>query len=204
MRRVITGVVLAAGVMAGCARETPRPRATPPFGEDEFAMRAAALAKLCELVAVYAGNDNARAAALAAQGRDDALAAVRRAPDAYRGLIFARTAQRLDDAVATLTGAGDYAPPLSDAEYERLRTDLVAAADELAPLGERYYLKLARRYEGPPPRPAFMGPRAAPTAASAVAPPRAAIPGSEASPEAPAGTASVAPAPPPAPTAATP
>ena len=136
--------------VSGCSGSRPAPEtaAAIPYGEDEFAARAAALQKTCELAAVYLGTDDARAAAVVEQGRAEAREAVRRAPDAYRRAVFGRALQRLDGAAATLAGVGDYAPPLTAAEYERLRGEFLLAADELRPLGEPYYLKVARRYEG--------------------------------------------------------
>lgn len=151
MKKDIWALLVTAWVLVGaCAapRPTPEPATAAPYAEDEFAARAAALQKTCELAAVYLGTDNARAAAVVEQARAEAREAVRRAPDAYRGAVFARALERLDGAAAALAGVGDYAPPLPDVTYERIRGDLLAAADELRPLGEPYYLKLARRYEG--------------------------------------------------------
>ncbi len=175
--------VAAWALAAACAgpRPAPEPATAAPYAEDEFAARAAALQKTCELAAVYLGTDNARAAAVVEQARAEAREAVRRAPDAYRGAIFARALERLDGAAAALAGAGDYAPPLADVTYERIRGDLLAAADELRPLGEPYYLKVARRYEGLGrrrvvwgPLPAAESPRpAAPAAAAPSAEPAA-------------------------------
>jgi hypothetical protein len=171
------------------ARETP---AAAPYDEDEFAARAAALQKTCELAVVYLGTDDARAAAVVEQARVDALEAVRRAPDAYRGVVFARAFERLEGAAAALAGVGDYSPPLSDSEYERLRGELLSAAAELRPLGEPYYLKVARRYEGlgrrrrvewgprPPPEERALEARPAPRAPPA---PAEAPPPEEPSPE---------------------
>lgn len=161
MNRDILALLIAAWALAGaCAapRPTPEPATAAPYAEDEFAARAAALQKTCELAAVYLGTDNARAAAVVEQARAEAREAVRRAPDAYRGVVFARALERLDGAAAALTGVGDYAPPLPDVTYERVRGDLLAAADELRPLGEPYYLKVARRYEGLGRRRVFWGP----------------------------------------------
>ena len=136
---------------AGACSKAPPPReaaAAAPYAEDEFAARAAALQKTCELAVVYLGTDDARAAAVVEQGRREALEAVRRAPDPYRGVAFARAYERLDGATTTLAGIGVYSPPLSDATYERLRGELLTTADELRPLGYPYYLKVARKYEG--------------------------------------------------------
>ncbi len=148
--------------------------------------------KTCELAVVYLGADDARAAAVVEQGRVAALEAVRRAPDAYRGVVFARAFERLEGAAAALAGVGDYSPPLSDSEYERLRAELLSAADELRPLGEPYYLKVARRYEGlgrrrrvqwgPRPPPEKRAPEARPVP-GAPRPPEEATPPEEPSPE---------------------
>jgi len=171
------------------ARETA---AVAPYDEDEFAARAAALQKTCELAVVYLGTDDGRARAVLEQARVEALEAVRRAPDPYRGVVFARAFERLEGAAAALAGVGDYTPPLSDSEYERLRSELVSAADELRPLGEPYYLKVARRYEGlgrrrpvewgPRPPPEKRTPKARP-APSAPPAPAEAPPPEEPSPE---------------------
>jgi len=183
MNRSLLLTVVGLFLAAGCGK--PPSKGAPPtaLGGDEFAARAAALAKSCELVAVYLGNDDRRAAVLAAQARDDALDGVRRAPDAARGAVFARVYERLDDAASTLEGAGDYNPPLQTGEYERLRANLVLSADDLRPIAEKYYDKLARRYEGPRrgrvlewgPLPAtaspLSGPAGRPPAATAGAPP---------------------------------
>jgi len=137
-------------LLGACAKPSPRPEtsAGEPYGEDEFAARAAALHKSCELAVVYLGTDDGRARAVIEEARGEALEAVRRAPDAYRGAVFARASERLTSAATTLAGAGEYSPPLSEAAYERLRADLLLTAAELRPLGEPYYLKVARRYEG--------------------------------------------------------
>jgi hypothetical protein len=178
LSRDIRALLIAAWVLAGaCAgpEPAPEPAKTAPYGEDEFAARAAALQKSCELAVVYLGTDNARAAAVLEQARDEAREAVRRAPDAYRGAVFARALERLDGAVGSLAGLGDYTPPLPDATYERIRGDLLATADELRPLGEPYYLKVARRYEGLGRRRVTWGPlppakRSKPSRPSPVAP----------------------------------
>ncbi len=160
--KLVLGVCALVGACAAPrrARETA---AAAPYGEDEFAARAAALQKTCELAVVYLGTDDVRARAVLEQARGDALEAVRRAPDAYRGVVFARAFERLEGAAAALAGVGDYSPPLSDSEYERLRAELLSAAAELRPLGEPYYLKVARRYEGlGRRRPVEWGPRPPP------------------------------------------
>jgi hypothetical protein len=159
--KLVLGICVLVGACAA-----PRPvretAASAPYDEDEFAARAAALQKTCELAVVYLGTDDARARAVLEQARVDALEAVRRAPDAYRGVVFARAFERLEGAAAALAGVGDYSPPLSDSEYERLRGELLSAADELRPLGEPYYLKVARRYEGLGRRRVEWGPRPPP------------------------------------------
>lgn len=188
----IIAVVALAVAFAACTRErAPAPPAAPSLGEDEFAARAAALGKTCELAAVYLGTDNRRAGALAAQGRDDALDAVRRAPDSFRGVVFARVYERLDAAALTLRGAGDYAPALTASEYERLRADLLLCADDLRPLGEPYYLKLARKYE-PPRRPGVVWGPLPPSAAKPARPPAAAPAETAGAPPPAAGTAGAA------------
>jgi len=170
--------VLAVALGAGCAPgpRSQAPAPAPPWPEDEFAARAAALQKTCELAAVYVGVDNGRALVLARQGREDALAAARRAPDAARGAPFVTAYERLGEVVAALEGVGDYAPPPSARECERLREGLTLAAEELKPLGEPYYAKLTRRYEGPPSRPRRWGPRAAEGPTAAIAPSRSSEP----------------------------
>lgn len=197
MRRGWITAAAIAVLAAGCAH--PPPKAVPPtaLSGDEFAARAAALAKSCELIAVYLGNDDRRAAILTAAARAEALEGVRRAPDAARGAVFARVYERLDAAAVTLEGVGDYNLPLSEGEYDRLRADLVLSADELRPMAAAYYEKLARRYEGPRrPRPPEMGPlaataTAAPGKAAGGAPAEtAAPPPSLPPPAAPAPTAS--------------
>jgi hypothetical protein len=147
---LILGVLAAALLTAACEKPAPEPETAvvAPYDEDESAARAAALQKACELAVVYLGTDDPRAAAIVNEARAEALEAIRRAPDSYRGAVFARTYERLDAAATTLAGAGRYSPPLSDAEYERLRGDLIAAAEELKPLGEDYYLKVTGQYEG--------------------------------------------------------
>ena len=178
-------LLMAAWALAGaCAapRPTPEPATAAPYAEDEFAARAAALQKTCELAAVYLGTDNARAAAVVEQARAEAREAVRRAPDAYRGVVFARALERLDGAAAVLAGVDDYALPLPDVTYERIRADLLAAADELRPVGEPYYLKLARRYEGLGRRRVIWGPLP-PTKPSRPARPPSAAPTPEPAPE---------------------
>jgi len=186
LNRDIRALLTAALVLAGaCSAPRPAPEepaAVAPYGEDEFAARAAALQKTCELAAVYLGTDNARAAAVVEQARAEAREAVRRAPDAYRGVVFARALERLDGAAAAFAGVGDYAPPLPDVTYERIRGELLSAADELRPLGEPYYLKVARRYEGVGRRRVFWGPLP-PTKPSRPAGPRAAAPSPEPAPE---------------------
>lgn len=175
---------LAACALAGACsapRPKPEPAAVAPYGEDEFAARAAVLQKTCELAVVYLGTDNARAAAVVEQARAEAREAVRRAPDAYRGAVFARALERLDGAAEALAGVGDYAPPLPDVTYERIRGDLLSAADELRPLGEPYYLKVARRYEGLGRRRVVWGPLP-PTEPARPAPPPA-VPSPEAAPQ---------------------
>jgi hypothetical protein len=149
--RVELKFAVAVCALAGACSQAPPPREVGdvvPYGEDEFAARAAALQKTCELAVVYLGTDDARAAAVVEQGRREALETVRRAPDPYRGAAFARAYERLDAAATTLAGVGVYSPPLGGATYERLRADLLTTADELRPLGEPYYLKVARKYEG--------------------------------------------------------
>lgn len=181
MNRDILALLMAAWVLAAaCAAPRParEPATAAPYAEDEFAARAAALQKTCELAAVYLGTDNARAAAVVEQARAEAREAVRRAPDAYRGAVFARALERLDGAAAALAGVDDYAPPLPDVTYERIRGDLLAAADELRPVGEPYYLKLARRYEGLGRRRVFWGPLP-PTEPSRPARPPSAAPAPE-------------------------
>ncbi|HUU56141.1 MAG TPA: hypothetical protein VMW93_02255 [bacterium] len=161
---------------AGACSKAPPPReaaAAAPYAEDEFAARAAALQKTCELAVVYLGTDDARAAAVVEQGRREALEAVRRAPDPYRGVAFARAYERLDGATTTLAGIGVYSPPLSDATYERLRGELLTTADELRPLGYPYYLKVARRYEGLGRRRVTWGPMPPPAPGPAKPPGRA-------------------------------
>jgi hypothetical protein len=165
-----------------------------PYGEDEFAARAAVLQKTCELAVVYLGTDNARAAAVVEQARAEAREAVRRAPDAHRGAVFARALERLDGAAEALAGVGDYAPPLPDVTYERIRGDLLSAADELRPLGEPYYLKVARRYEGLGRRRVVWGPLPPAEPARPARPP--ATPSPEAAPE-PASSTETPPALPP-------
>jgi len=161
-RKTAVPLVLCALSLA-CTREREAPTpAAKPWAEDEFAARAAAVAKSCELATVYLGRDDARAAVVVNAARVEALAALRRAPDSYRGGAFARAYRRLDDAAVTLAGAGSYAPPLSVSEYDRLREGLTAAADELRPIGEPYYRKLNRRYDGPPAPKWIMGPMAGP------------------------------------------
>ncbi len=175
---------LAACALAGACsapRPKPEPAAVAPYGEDEFAARAAVLQKMCELAVVYLGTDNARAAAVVEQARAEGREAVRRAPDAYRGAVFARALERLNGAAEALAGVGDYAPPLPDVTYERIRGDLLSAADELRPLGEPYYLKVARRYEGLGRRRVVWGPLP-PTEPARPAPPPAA-PSPEAAPQ---------------------
>lgn len=185
MNKDIWSLLTAAWVLAGaCAAPPPKPEPATavPYGEDEFAARAAALQKTCELAVVYLGTDNARAAAVVEQARDEAREAVRRAPDAYRGVVFARALERLDGAATALAGVGDYAPPLPEATYERIRGDLLAAADELRPLGGPYYLKVARRYEGLGRRRVVWGPLP-PTESSRPARPSAPAPTPEPTPE---------------------
>ncbi len=169
--KYLTTVLAALTLAASCARErAPAPPPASPLGEDEFAARAAAVAKSCELATVYLGRDDERAAAVVDAARDEALTAVRRAPDAHRGGAFARAYRRLDDAAITLAGTGHYNTPLSISEYDRLRDELTAAADELRPLGEPYYRKLTRRYVGPR-RPAkIWGPLATPVGGGRAAP----------------------------------
>jgi hypothetical protein len=183
-RDVLTLLIAAVGLAGACAapRPTPEPATAAPYAEDEFAARAAALQKTCELAAVYLGTDNARAAAVVEQARAEAREAVRRAPDAYRGAIFARALERLDGAAAALAGVDDYSPPLPDVTYERIRGDLLAAADELRPVGEPYYLKLARRYEGLGRRRVFWGPLPPAESGRSAAPPSA-VPAATPSPE---------------------
>lgn len=192
--KLVLGICALVGACAA-----PRPvrekAAAVPYDEDEFAARAAALQKTCELAVVYLGTDDARARAVLEQARVDALEAVRRAPDAYRGVVFARAFERLEGAAAALAGVGNYSPPLSDSEYERLRGELLSAADELRPLGEPYYLKVARRYEGlgrrrrvewgprPPPEKRAPEARPAPSLPSAPRAPAEAPPPEEPSPE---------------------
>lgn len=174
-------------VACSAPRPAPETAAAVPYGEDEFAARAAALQKTCELAAVYLGTDDPRAAAVVEQGRAEAREAVRRAPDAHRGAAFGRALERLDGAASALAGVGDYAPPLSAVECERLRGELLLTADELRPLGEPYYLKLARRYEGLGGRGVFWGPLP-PSEAPRAPAPRAvppSAPAPEARPEAP-------------------
>ena len=172
-------------VACSAPRPAPETAAAVPYGEDEFAARAAALQKTCELAAVYLGTDDARAAAVVEQGRAEAREAVRRAPDAYRGVAFGRALQRLDGAASTLAGVGDYALPLTAVECERLRGELLLTADELRPLGEPYYLKLARRYEGLGGRGVVWGPLPPSKAPRAPAPRPAPTPAPAARPEGP-------------------
>jgi hypothetical protein len=148
--RFISAMFVALLLAAACGKQAPEAEtvAVRPYGDDESAARAAALQKACELAVVYLGTDDPRAAAVVENARAEALEAVRRAPDTYRGAVFARTYERLDAAATALAGAGVYSPPLSDAEYERLRGELIAAAEELKPFGEDYYLKVTRQYEG--------------------------------------------------------
>jgi len=166
IRYYLIVAIITGALAGGCSRLRPAPEspAPAPFAEDEFAARAAALQKTCELAAVYVGADDARAQALVTQARADALAAVRRAPDPYRGGVFARAYERLDDAAATLTGAGEYSPPLSASEARRLRAGLLLAAEELAPLGKPYYQRLKGEYERPRRRPVRWGPSPTPLA----------------------------------------
>jgi hypothetical protein len=203
VRRDYLQLAAALAVLGACAKPAPRPETSAgvPYGEDEFAARAAALQKSCELAVVYLGTDDARARAVVEEARREALEAVRRAPDAYRGAIFARASERLAAADATLAGAGEYSPPLSETAYERLRADLVLTAAELRPLGEPYYLKVARRYEGRGRRRRAWGPLPAPAPKPRERPPVPAVappPAEEAPPpETPA--AGEGEAPPPAP-----
>jgi hypothetical protein len=179
---LVLGFCLCVGACSA-PRPAPETARAAPYGEDEFAARAAALQKTCELAAVYLGTDDARAAAVVEQGRAEALEAVRRAPDAYRGVAFGRALERLASAASTLAGAGDYSPPLTDVEYERLRGELLLTAAELRPLGEPYYLKVARRYEGMGRPPAKWRPLAPSEARRAPAPRAAPAPAPEAQPE---------------------
>jgi hypothetical protein len=181
----LTWLVAACALAGACSGpKPPREAGTAvPYGEDEFAARAAALLKACELAAVYLGTDDARAAAVVEQARAEAREAVRRAPDAHRGAAFARALERLDGSAAALAGAGDYAPPLTGAACDRLRAELLSTADELRPLGEPYYLKMARRYEGVGRRRVTWGPLPPPEPARAERRPAAALPPAEAAPE---------------------
>lgn len=183
-RDVLTLLIAALALAGACAapRPTPEPATAAPYAEDEFAARAAALQKTCELAAVYLGTDNGRAAAVVERARAEGREAVRRAPDAYRGAIFARALERLDGAAAALAGVDDYSPPLPDVTYERIRGELLSAADELRPLGEPYYLKVARRYEGVGRRRVVWGPLP-PTKSSRPAAPPSAAPSPEPAPE---------------------
>ncbi|UCH78469.1 MAG: hypothetical protein JSU81_00550 [Candidatus Coatesbacteria bacterium] len=178
MRRDYLRLAAALAVLGACAKPAPRPETSAgvPYGEDEFAARAAALQKSCELAVVYLGTDDARARAVVGEARGEALEAVRRAPDAYRGAVFARASERLAAAEAALAGAGEYSPPLSEAAYERLRADLLLTAAELRPLGEPYYLKVARRYEGRGRRRQAWGPQPAPAKKPRERPARPAAP----------------------------
>ena len=84
---------------AGACSKSPPPReaaVAAPYAEDEFAARAAALQKTCELAVVYLGTDDARAAAVVEQGRREALEAVRRAPDPYRGVVPGEAGRQLE------------------------------------------------------------------------------------------------------------
>lgn len=188
MKKIALITLVAECALAG-ACSAPRPareaETAVPYGEDEFAARAAALLKACELAAVYLGTDDARAAVVVEQARAEAREAVRRAPDAYRGAVFARALERLDGAAAALAGAGDYAPPLTAAACERLRAELLSTADELRPLGEPYYLKMARRYEGVARRRVTWGPLPPAEPIRPVKPPSAVPPPAEPAPEGP-------------------
>jgi hypothetical protein len=192
MRTWLKSALVMCALAAACSKPPP-PReagAVVPYAEDEFGARAAALQKACELAAVYVGTDDARAAAVVEQARVEALEAVRRAPDPYRGGAFARAYERLAGAAAALAGAGEYSPPLSEGEYERLRGELLTAADELRPLGYPYYLKVARRYEGVGRRRVTWGPMPAPAPGAAKPPGPSRVPGPAAPPPetSPAGT----------------
>lgn len=174
---VITASAAAVLFSAGCYRaSSPTPVVeTRRYGEDEFAARAAAIQKTCELAAVYVGRDDARAASLVAAAREETIAAMRGAPDPWRGALFAAAYARLDKAAFTLEGARDYNLPLSASEAESIRRELVAAAADLTPVAHGYYETLAGRYEGPGRRRTEWGPRApdeasGPAAVSDVAP----------------------------------
>ena len=200
MTRIGLIFAIAVCALAGACSKAPPPREVGdvvPYAEDEFAARAAALQKTCELAVVYLGTDDARAAAVVEQGRREALEAVRRAPDPYRGAAFARAYERLDAAATALAGVGVYSPPLGDATYERLRADLLTTADELRPLGEPYYLKVARRYEGLGRRRVTWGPMPAskPRPPKLSGPAPAAAPPPETSPEETPPTEETAPSP---------
>jgi hypothetical protein len=185
-KSTLTSFAAACALVGACSgpKSAPEAGTAAPYGEDEFAVRAAALLKACELAAVYLGTDDARAAAIVEHARAEAREAVRRAPDAYRGAAFARALERLDGAAAALAGVGDYAPPLTAAARDRLRAELLTTADELRPLGEPYYLKMARRYEGMGGRRVKWGPLPPPEPARAERRPAAAPPPAEAAPEA--------------------
>lgn len=135
--------------VVGCAPGPPPkvPANVAPLPEDEVAARAAELAGRCELTAAYLGAGSPRAKVSAEEGRVEALEAMRRVPDRFRGGAFARAFGALDMAARALAGAGEYTPPLSASDRDRLCRELLAAADELKSVGGDYLEKLAGRYE---------------------------------------------------------